>query len=474
MGVMRQFKLWVKLWEFCLVLAISCLLLGMSARASTTLINSLEGNVGLDATGYLISVPSRQRDFFSSVNADLKTSSTGQTMNAAFEGNFMTTLGCSACTLFDARQGYLGTSPQLSSEHQVRVGRVLKTGDESWNRLDEEWALGLWQPRFRWDYLNPGLVGLAGVFYDFQQPQFQLTVFATPGFIPDRGVPYDIQDGNVNSPNPWFYAPNPQVTLMDVNTHVHYNVDGPHVGQILNHQGGGLRGRLGAQDVTKDGFWVSGAYAYKPVNQILLGYVADYSLPHDQVEVTLYPRVVYHHIGSLDFGVKAKPASAWLSFLYESPVRDSTPANWTTQELAPSFAISPTVDYQLGSSERYSPHLDFSLIRQWGGNADDQGPQKTSGASAFEVRYPYQSALKAGVHGPLPGSLGRQLKGDTHVIYDIGHEGMIISAALEYAPRRDWSLGIGADILGSAQEGQDFIGRYQHNDRVHGGVTYAF
>ena len=447
-------------------LVLSCLVLGSQTEAAST----FEGAVGFDSTGYVVPVSARQRDFFSSVTAGIKTSSTGPTLNAAIEGNFMATFGCSGCTLFDAPQGYLGTSPQLSSEHQLRVGRVLKKGDEAWSRLDEQWQLGIWQPRNRWDYLNPGQVGMAGVFYDLQKPGFQLTLFGAPGFVPDRGVPYEVQDGSVTSPNPWFYTPNPRVALMDVDTHIHYNLDGPHVPQILNHQGGGFRARAG----DKDGPWTSVAYAYQPINQILLGYVADYSLPNNQVEVTLYPRVLYHHVASLDLGYNGKPAAGWLSFLYDNPVRDSTPANWTTQEVSPSFAISPTIDYQLGSSERYSPHLDFSLIRQWGGNAADQGPQRTSGGSAFEDRYPYQSALRAGMHGPLPGSLGTQFKGESHVIYDLGHDGVILSAALEYAPRRDWSVGIGADILGSAQNGNDFIGRYQDNDRVHGGVSYAF
>ncbi|RYZ93757.1 MAG: hypothetical protein EOP11_27335, partial [Proteobacteria bacterium] len=52
-----------------------------------------------------------------------------------------------------------------------------------WNELDSYWGLGLFQPRFRWDYLNERENGLFGVFVGHQSEFIQATAFVTPIFI---------------------------------------------------------------------------------------------------------------------------------------------------------------------------------------------------------------------------------------------------------------------------------------------------
>jgi hypothetical protein len=158
--------------------------------------------------------------------------------------------------------------------------------------------------------------------------------------------------------------------------------------------------------------------------------------------------------------------------------------SWTTQQVAPSFAGSYTVEWTL-ANPRYNPtQLDFSFLRQVGGNAPDSTPGTggITGASVFDQRYPYQDAVSLGFKSALPrdlvGPWGRNVTASTRAIYDIGHKGAIVSADFRYRPRDAWSLGLGMDLIGSALSDNvnatDFISRYRGDERVHGGVSYVF
>ena len=154
---------------------------------------------------------------------------------------------------------------------------------------------------------------------------------------------------------------------------------------------------------------------------------------------------------------------------------DSTPSDMTTQEIVPSLAMSSTVDFRIAGSAMRPTRMDVSYLRQWGGNAGDQGPDASGGAASnFEARYPFQSALAMGLRSELL----EKVSASTRLIYDIGHQGTIWSTEIRYQPRRNWMLGLGADLLTSAQtddpDDTDLIGRYNANDRVHAGVTYVF
>jgi hypothetical protein len=167
--------------------------------------------------------------------------------------------------------------------------------------------------------------------------------------------------------------------------------------------------------------------------------------------------------------------SGWISVLSEHPFRDNTPADWTTQEIIPSIAVSSTLDVRVSGSPERATHMDLSLLRQWGGNAGDQGSLAQGGsASAFEARYPFQSALALG----LRSSALARITASTRLISDVGHEGTIWCMELRYLPRDRWMLGVGADLLTSAAPedpmNADFIGRFRANDRFHAGVTYVF
>jgi hypothetical protein len=71
------------------------------------------------------------------------------------------------------------------------------------------------------------------------------------------------------------------------------------------------------------------------------------------------------------------------------------------------------------------------------------------------------------------------------LLYDTKNQGSIFSLDLKYLPSTRWEIGVGADLLGSQDTSSnqtasnssgpnDFIGRFQANDRLRAGVKYVF
>src|SRR6185295_17163287 len=94
----------------------------------------------------------------------------------------------------------------------------------------------------------------------------------------------------------------------------------PAVSDLISHAGAGMRARVGRER----GAWAAAGYAYKPINQCLLSYDGLLALGPNEVQVTLYPRVMYHHVSSVDAGFEAERYAFTLSGIEERPVRDAT------------------------------------------------------------------------------------------------------------------------------------------------------
>jgi hypothetical protein len=389
---------------------------------------------------------------------------------------------------FEMPEAYVGTSSRLGPV-QVSAGRKL----EEWNHLDDLWKLGIWQPRFNWDYLNPEIVGLTGAFIDFQQPHFKFVGFATGVFIPERGVPINTDDGQLTSDSPFFTPPPRNVSVFDSVTPTQYDLQMPSMSSIVFNPGVSLMARIG--DST--GPWISGAYGYLPVNQLLIAYNGQVKLSDDggtgTVVVPLTPMVAYHTLGSLDMGYSGDRFDFWVSNLIDRPYEPQAPAGWTYQQISNSYAVSPAVEARFGSLPRNPIRAQLSYLGQWGGNAPDYSPDGStslSSGSVFEPRYPFQRAMLLGGQVPLAnfsselvpmfGQWVNNVSFLSRYIFDFGHDGAILSSDIKYRPTPSWEIGVGADLLGSGEsttsgvEPSDFIARYAANDRIRWSLTYVF
>jgi hypothetical protein len=444
--------------------------------------------IGLEAQGYMYSPQTKEAEVLPSVWGKLKTQ--GELFNGV-EGH----ISLQALAIlppagsgfyFEAPELYAGTPLASNVDFKVEVGRKL----EHWNLLDERWQLGIWQPRFLWDYIHPEEVGLSGAYVTYESPVVRVVLFGSYLFIPERGVDITIQNGQLTSQSPFFVSPPSQATVLNQPTPIDYQLDVPSISSIVLRPSGGALVHIGEDT----GPWFQAAGAFLPMNQLIEAYTAQLVVNQnvnspDTGVATIYPRVTNHWLLSVETGYQVGILSTSISSLWDVPIQQTVPANYTSQEVSNSIAVSPSLDLRFHVKNWGTIHGYASYLAQAGGNASDySGNSSTNVAgasSSFDVRYPYQQAFMIGGEGGVPGASYLGAWAD-HVslsgrwLYDLGHKGTILSMDVRYQPIPRWQVNVGADLLGSSEQlpqgtlPADLIGRYQANDDFRGGLSYAF
>lgn len=447
---------------------------GLLILSSQSTYAASDAALNYSATNYLYAPSSERESTFQSLHAKGKTSLSGPVLEGSAAGDLRLLLGSQVEPYLEVTELFLGTSANLNSKVQVHAGRKL----EDWSHLDEQWKLGLFQPRFRWDYFHPESSGLTGFFGKIRAPGFQLLGFASPIFVPERGVPVAVNNGELQSPTAWFIPPSSKIALFDQETRIRYDLDIPPVKEMILHPSIAVRLRVGQEQ----GAWASAAYGYKPVNQLLLGHDAYLNVaPPIEVPATIRPRIIYHHLSAIEAGYQLEQSGLSISTIYEKPVLEPVPYNWTAQTASPALVTGSSFYFQLGSPAQRT-RFDLGYLRRLGGNAPDVGRDAAS-SSVFETRYPFASAFRFGVNTPLRvilGKPGSNLSLSSRVIYDAIEDGALWMNELRFTPLQRWQVNFGADFLATELLNhyriteESFISRYQVNNRVYAGVGYVF
>lgn len=365
---------------------------------------------------------------------------------------------------------YLNFSEAYAGYHPNAWSLYLGRKKYNWSSLDSYWSQGIFQPRFRWDYLNEKENGLFGLFSAYERPGFSLVLFASPIFIPEQGAPFEISGGDCRSSSPWFSCPSSTMSLFNQETDVQFSVDVPPVRKLIGHAGGGATVQIGQES----GPFGRASYAYKPINQLLLSYEGVLSVSTFAVPAVIRPRVLYHELFALDLGVNQNRYSAVVSGVWEKPEQDVTPSQWNTQEIGDAFLSSATLKTQPLANYKHT-RVEISYLHRKGGNAYDEGPFVTANSSTFEPRYPFKNAYSFALISPIKDSWARSFLFSTKFVLDTLNQGNILVTDFYYSPARRTYLNLGADLLGSqSHRAEDFISRYQRNDRIRAAVTYAF
>jgi hypothetical protein len=339
-----------------------------------------------------------------------------------------------------------------------------------WNALDSYWSLGLYQPRFRWDYLNERENGLFGLFTGFNSEMIQATAYASPIFIPEQGAPFDISGGNCRSSSPWFSCPGSSIRIFNQPTPVRFTLDVPPVKKLILHAGAGGTIRVGKEQ----GLFGRLSYAHKPINQFLLSFEGRLNLAANEVPAVIRPRVLYHDLYGLDFGWNRQKHSVTASVMAERPQRDYTPPTWNTQEISNATVYGITAKTQPFTGFKYT-RLEASFLHRDGGISPDRGPFVSPGVDYFEPRFAFKNAFSFAIFTPVIDAWARDFLFSTKFILDTANEGNILITDFYYSPFTAFFFNLGCDILGSNSKSPvDFISRYQRNDRVRGGVAYVF
>lgn len=378
----------------------------------------------------------------------------------------------------DFPEAYVGTSSELLSPFKFSFGRKL----EQWNHLDDFWDQGYFQPRTRFDYLDPEPVGLLGLFshYDLQLGDVPADILVFGSFInlpEQRACSVDV-DGKFESQSPWCVPVQKSFTFNQSENPIFYRVETPPISDLVTHPSFGSKIHVGG----KSGPWGQLAFQHKPMNQFLIGLDGIYVLDSNRLEVTFHPRIVYHQIVGADVGYQGEVAGVTLSGFYENPLRDNPSKDWTTEEITRSGGVSPQVHWRADNFFGRPSHFSAGYLRQWGGPTADQGLLASGPGSFFELRMMYREALRADWDIDLLSHQGRHFFLGLGFLRDLEIQGSHLHGELRYHPNETWKVFLGSDILGAQQtdaailkSGEpNFLNRYKANDRVYGGVAYVF
>lgn len=397
-----------------------------------------------------------------------KVSKNDKSFRGAFDGEGYAGLGNARYHYIDVSEGYVGiANPSLA----FYLGRKR----HNWNSLDSYWSMGLYQPRFRWDYLNERPSGLVGFFFQATQDQdlSEFTAFYSPIFIPEQGAPFDITNGECKSSSPWFHCPSSAVMLFNQSTNVKYKLNVPPISKLIDHESYGASLRLGRENK----FYGKVSYANKPINQFILAFEGRLDLTTLDLPASIHLRVLRHEIFSGEMGGALGNAGFLsVSAIKEDPKKDFPPSNWTTQETSEARflgAIFRTNNF-FGLYDSKT-RLELSYLHRDGGDAKDKGPFATQNTSLFEPRFAFKNAFSLGVFSPIKDEWSSKFLFSMKYIVDTIYNGNILNLDFHYKVMRRSYVSLGADFLGSETlTPVDFISKNQSNDRIRGGFIYVF
>lgn len=411
-------------------------------------------------------------------NADVRTGNLGLGLGYHGEGQIKFLRGAIALdSLFGLRKSnyrYLDISEAYFGyefeQEDLSTGIFFGRKKSTWSALDSYWTLGLYQPRFRWDYLNEHENGLTGLSLLLKSEIVQFNAFYSPFFIPEQGAPSVFSGGTCKTSSPWFTCPSSSIFLFNQPTAVNFKLDVPPLGKMIFRDSYGLSLRLGGEK----GFFGRASYTNKPINQFLLSYEGLLDLTSLQLPAIIHPRILRHDLYGIDVGFESVLHSLVGSLIWENPKRDITPDNWNTQEATDAFYAGAIFKTQPLQGQFSKTRFEFSFLRRDGGIGKEKGPFASNSVNIFEPRQSFRNAYSVSMITPIFDKWDL-FQFSTKFILDTANNGNILITDLHYKIFKHGLLNIGLDMLGSDSSSVvDFISRYQRNDRIRGGLAYAF
>jgi hypothetical protein len=289
-------------------------------------------------------------------------------------------IGDSILSFLNIREIYF--SYKIDDKSKMHLGRKLM----NWSSLDTIWNLGVYQPQFKWNPLNPENQGLTGLFWNKNDGGFGLTLFASPLYIPDQGASYELKDGQFQGSNPWFQAPPQNIKFQGQILPIDYEIAKPETSSVIFQTQYGAQLRLGE----KKGYFANIAGIYKPANQLALGYKG--VLVTTRVRIDITPKVYFENAYSADLGYRQDWGVAQLSLLYSKPQSPTFDPSYNAPEFEQSLSWGPQFFYKFKPFEFFIGYLDTT-----GGNVKDIGPDASPDRQSLSQRFLFRQAIQAQV-----------------------------------------------------------------------------
>ncbi|GIL18568.1 MAG: hypothetical protein BroJett040_23190 [Oligoflexia bacterium] len=363
---------------------------------------------------------------------------------------------------------YLNVQELYHRESFFSVGRKLY----AWNRLDEDFNLGVFQPQFRWNPLDPSSQGLTGIYMDLQnqigEMPWGMMLFASFTFIPDQGSSYQLRDGQFEPANPWFRTP-PQRAQFDdqgkIVDQINYDLQKPSVNEVVYNTS-----FVGALYLGEDqkGFKIQAVSAYKPSNQLALG-TDGVLTPNNSVDVKIVPKIYYHSLVGGDLQYSFSNFQIGLSGLSEHPHKPEFDQTLTYNNYNDSRLGSVFVAARAG---RFQTHLSRLTVQ--GGEAQVQGPKAKELASVLPQRFPYRSANKISAVYEYKWKKYEGLKGQATYMQGDQNEFELVKLSLGWQIDPKWSAQAQGLLVRASNTVKTVFSDYEDNDQVQMGVSYVF
>ncbi len=362
----------------------------------------------------------------------------------------------------ESKNSYLSTSTQLMPHHQVSIGRRYY----DWSVVDDSWKMGMWSPRFLYDPLRPEQVGLTGAFYTYQSAKWRFLAYGSPLSIPERGFPVRQDNGRLVSPSPFHVEPYKYVQFSGQRIPIRYSIQDLNLSKILFNPGAAASLRYG----DKQGVWVQGMYGLLPIHQVNLTIEPTYTIQPGVAEIPVYARVLHHHIATAEMGHRTDTTNAWVSFTGEAPLQKAIPENQIAGRMGPSYIASVGGDIRVVRTVKLSGSAIYIH--------ENLPPIDTSSIDVdLSPRFQFKRAYRVGSLWDL----SERLNTSANWTHDVLNSSRLMSFDfnLRFGHRVPtarsgvWLVNLGADFFAS-QTDKGFIGQYNGNDRVRGGLSYAF
>ena len=379
-----------------------------------------------------------------------------------------------ATTVFGLNEFYLSHSLKLlSQDEEFSIGRRL----QSWSDLDRNWNLGVFESRLYSDSLRTESQGLTGVFYQARGPKGSLILHATPVTLPSQGPEISEEAGVIRTDSRWYQAPTKEFQFQNSKKKIDYRIDIRDRLALAQHSG--VSAQIGWGEESS-GPWVTGSYAYKAMNDLVLVRENYLSTQGDgEVKVTVRPAVGYHAVYAVSAGFTAKHWQGAISYLSDAPEEKLPEAGWISQSFQKFSAYSLHLGWDTSFLLRDS-RLSASYLKIFGGGIEDVDSQGQRDEITFmDRRFNFYQPLRVQFETRLFSWSRRILSGATSYLYDYEQRGSLVKAQLNLLNRNSLRWFAGIDILGvedsSAENtSKGFLNRYRSNDRTYAGMSYVF
>lgn len=357
---------------------------------------------------------------------------------------------------------------------------------EFWSEIDQNWQLGVWEPKFNLDPLRPLPQGLTGIFVNLKTSNWDFVGFASPIFIPTMDPEIREKNGSLVSDSRWFRSPAPSGPVLGKETKLMYSIEIPDRGKLIQNPGSGMRLRWGKSD---DGPWVSANAAYKPINSLALKYDANLAVTSSTTEgqVVVSPAVIYHRLTGIDAGYDVKLGKNKnkfsVSYLIDRPVsthatNEDYTTDWVQQQPGNMdiYGAHWQSFWDLGGSDPIMFQLDYLHVDEVA--TQDRAADGEDRGSLFPWRLNYSQAVSAKLG--VPGNIrSTRVLSQFQVLREMDQKGLLVSSEVAFYPARHWGFSVGADIIGvdnPSEQNTDirFFNQFRANDRVYSGLIYVY